>query len=478
LDLFENSSFRQKQGWDLERLDQIRSWIGDAKVRWGRDREQRKSVMSEILGEETEAGLRGTWEEGADRIVNGMVYLFPEEWVDSPQPSPIGGVGLGEADEVEELLSLIDELQRDLAPLSGRRNMAGWAEILQGLSEKYLSGEDVAALDEIFYSMRHAGENIDSDFPFLAHLFDRKEEGSVGVSALHAVRFASLEEGSILPCRALFLIGQDEASFPRKNGASSLDLLRGGKEAPPATSEKDRYLFLQAICSARDLIAISYGHISAEDGKEIGPSILVQELQSYLKKKVPVLVHPNFALHARCFQSPECQSMSQKSYRAAEVFYGHKEPLKLWAPFNLRPELEMPKGERVVTVRDLASLFRHPWKFYLSKTLHLRIEEEEKKDWEDFEVDFIKRSQIFRSSLQQPLESVIDRLDQKGSFPVGLFGKMARMNLVETLGEWKENLAGFGVDTVKTLRLRDLASGEFDFPPLELEWENLKVKIV
>ncbi|MBS0624703.1 MAG: exodeoxyribonuclease V subunit gamma [Verrucomicrobia bacterium] len=483
LELFENTAFRKKQGWDLERLDLIRGWIHDARIQWGRNQEQRKTVLDSLLGEETERGLRGTWEEGADRAVQGLVYLFPEDWAEIPSPSPISGVGLGQADELEELFSLLEELQNDLAPLadSSKRSLLSWVQILENLAEKYFGNDESSPLHEIFYAIRYASDVISSEFPFsaLTHLFDRKAEGQIGGSLLHAVRFSSLKEGSTSSCRALFVIGLDEESFPRKNTPSSLDLMRGQKNGPPTASEKDRYLFLQAILSATDQICISYGHISPEDGKDIGPSILVQELQTYLNKKVSTVTHPGFALHVKCFQEPFYQSRSRKAFRAAKIYYGSKEPLEFWRPFDYRPEVVLPEGEITLSLRDLAALFRQPWKFYLQKVMNFSFEEEEDQNWEDFEIDFKKRAQILRSSLKQPLEEVIDTLDQKNRFPVGLFGEMARTKLEETHAEWKENLKGFGLENeaLRTLRLRDMRDGEFDFPPIQLEWDRLKVQI-
>ena len=480
LELFENSTFREKQHWDLERLGQIRKWISSAKIRWGRDPEQLKSSLTETLGKPVEPTSRGTWDEGAERIVSGMVYLFPEEWTDLPSLSPISGVGLGDADEVEGLLSLIEELQRDLLPLSdpSPRSLESWAQILTDLAEKYLGS---GGLDEILYSVRSAGEKISGEFPFssLSHLFERRKSGSVGSHLLHAVRFASLKEGMITPCRALFLIGQDEKSFPSAYTASSLDLLRGTKEAPPFSFERDRYLFLEAISSVKDLLVVSFGHISPEDGKERGPSIVVRELLSYLEENVSECTHPSFPLHARCFQG-DSQSMSRRDFRAAQIFYSPKEPLKFLRPFDQRPSPIDLEGEMTVSLKDLTSLFRHPWRFYLQKIHHMRIEEGEKENWEDFEVDFIKRSQILKESFRQPLNAVIGKFEQKGGFPLGMFGEIAEKNLKETFDEWSENFRLFELEgsSLHPLHLRDLPSGEFEFPPLEVPFRGALIKIV
>lgn len=402
---------------------------------------------------------------------------------------------MGDADEVEEFLFLLDELRRDLSPLSDSslKRLETWAEILENIAGKYLwvdeekDGSSKGVLEEILASLRFAEEKLDhAEFPFscFTNLFNRKCMGQVGGALLHAIQFSSLEEGSVIPCRALFLIGQDEESFPRNLSGSSLDLLKGKKGAPPLAADRDRYLFLQAICSAQDLVAISYGHISPEEGKERGPSLLVQELLGYIRKsfhgELSTVTHPSFTLHPLCFNRSTSQTMSQKAYSAAQIFYGPKDSLNFWPPFDRLPTLAMPEGEITISLRDLNSLFRHPWKFYLQKVLHLSIHEKEKESWDEFEVDFLKRAQILRSSMKQPIETVIQKQEQNGSFPVGLFGEVARGEMIRIHEEWNENLVQFGFqgESLNAIFLRDNPVGPFEFPPLEIKWEQLKVKIV
>jgi|GEM_PF-1883337 exonuclease V gamma subunit len=487
LKLFENFSFREKQGWDIEKLDRIRTWIQQSGIRWGRDPEQKKKTLMEVLGKENESKSRGTWEEGGGRLLSSLVYLFPEDWTDLPIPSPIEGVALSDADEVEQLLMLLEELKKDSRELSEGilRTVESWAEFLSGLFKKYFSAKNASSLEEIFYAMRSASvQGIAVPFSALSFLFSKKSSGQIGSSLLHAVRFAPLKEGFVTSCRALFLIGQDEGQFPKQVARSSLDLLNGSKEFPPLPFEKNRYLFLQAISLTQDQIVMSYGHVSAEDGKEIGPSIVLRELLSYLDKKVPVVVHPNFALHKKCFEKMDVQSKSKKMFRAAVKFYEPKKPLQFFSPFNRHPSefCSIPEeGDLVISLKDLKSFFQHPWRFYLQKQLNLRIEEREEKQYlSDFEVSFIKRAQILKAGLDLPLDMVIGRFAQKENFPVGLFGKMACVNLHQMSEEWKGHLQEFELEgfPLKTLSFSDLAGGEFSFPPLELQIGKLHVKLV
>jgi Exonuclease V gamma subunit len=170
--LFENGAFRAKQGWDLERLDQIRRWVRDVRIRWGQSGEQKEKTLAQWLGRSLPSPSRGTWEEGADRLVSSLIYLFPDKEVSLPSISPVAGVNLSDADEVEELLQLIEELERDLSSLADGSLLSPkeWAERLSALYASYFGVEELDALQEILYCLHQAEEKTKEKFLFLSFL--------------------------------------------------------------------------------------------------------------------------------------------------------------------------------------------------------------------------------------------------------------------------------------------------------------------
>lgn len=477
--LFETASFWEKRGWDLERLDQIRSWIREAKVRWGKTEEDKKIKLSEWLdGEHFEK--KGTWDAASEKIIDSLIYLFSPD-AESGKLSGIAGLSLSQADEAEEFLELLFQLQSDLAPLSKElKSPIAWAEVLRDLFEKYFIKEGFEALEEVLYSLRKAGEKMREPIAFeaLLHLFERKETISIGSTLLHAARFASIEEGSITPCRALFLIGQDEESFPRRFVPSSLDALKGTKEAPPSSSDVDRYLFLQAVSSARDYLVISYGHISPEDGKEVGASILVRELLGYLRVVKPI-AQPSFPWHERCFLEKNCLLTTRKDYAAALAFQKTKKPLQFFPSLEKKIDPKTPEGEVFIRIKDLKSAFSHPWKFYLQKKLHLYFEELEEEDWSDFEINPLQRAKFLKESFKTSMDQVVEKNREKDAFPVGLFGEMFERRLGKTYDEWKSHLDEWDMQSSEwfTLHLVEEPKEFFEKKQLALEIDGTLVKI-
>lgn len=468
--VLENQAFRAKRGWDTARLDQLRKWILDSRISWGLNAEHKKERLAQWLEpKEIRADQRGTWREGMDRLVASLVYLFSEESAKEPFLGLVSGIGLGSADELEEFLQLLEQLQQDLSMLvdGSIQTLNKWADDLRSLYETYFPSEESGAFEEVCYALRKAGERISSAVPFsaLLHLFDKVSNISLGSSLLHAARFSSLEEGAVIPSRALFLIGFDEESFPRRPSSSSLNLCKAFQEQPPFPSELDRYLFLQAVCSAQDLLVISYGHISAEDGKEVNPSIVVQELERYVNK-IEVTTHPSFPLATRCFEEPSCRPMCQKEYEMARLFYAPKQPLAFFDSFR-SPKLSeaLPSELQSISLKELNNFFRNPWKYYLQKTFQLWIEEAKKDDWLDFELTPQKRAYLLKGGLYQSLDKLIDRSEKKREFPVGLFGQIASSEVAQIHVEWKQHLHGWGLQ-------EELISEKL---PVKVDLEGLKI---
>ncbi len=479
--LLENGAFREKRGWDLERLDQIRSWIVDLRIHWGQNGEKKERSLSEWLGRSVPAVSRRTWVEGADRLVNSLIYLFPEDQKELPTAAPLSGMSLADADEVEELFELVFQLEKDLSLLAdgSLQSPAEWAEYFSSLFTAYFPEQELGVLEEVIYALRKAELKTKGKIPFsvISYLFTRTQSVSIHSSCLHAAQMASFEPGSIVPCRALFLLGQDEESFPRRSFSSSLDRCKGLKGAPPLRSDMDRYLFLQAVCSAQDCVVISYGHISAEDGKELGPSIVLREWLSFAKE-TPVTSHPSFPWHRRCFEEKACQTLSLRDYRAGLIFHADKEPLQFFPPFAV-PRASVLQ-ESAVFLKHLKKVFSHPWKFYLQNTLRLWLEEPEKKDWADFELDWIQRSKVLKQGLSQDLSSVIEMREKKQQFPIGLFGQAARKNVTKAFEEWREHFQEWNIlpEELNTLSFRDIPHGPFAFAPLEVPFSSFSLRLV
>ena len=86
-----------------------------------------------------------------------------------------------------------------------------------------------------------------------------------------------------LPFRAIFVMGLNETGFPERDRRDPLDLRIARRYPGDITpSERDRYLFLEAILAARDRITFSWVERDAQTGDPLHPSTTLRELRSIL----------------------------------------------------------------------------------------------------------------------------------------------------------------------------------------------------
>ena len=93
------------------------------------------------------------------------------------------------------------------------------------------------------------------------------------------VTFCALLPMRSIPFKVVCLIGMDNAAFPRDSQPMDFDLIaRYPRAGDRSRRDDDRYLFLEAILSARRILHISYVGQNIHDNSTIPPSVLVREL--------------------------------------------------------------------------------------------------------------------------------------------------------------------------------------------------------
>jgi exodeoxyribonuclease V gamma subunit len=431
LSLFETPSFYRKQGWSQEVLAEYRSWISAAKIEWGFNQEHRKAVLQKTLGNKAYED-QGSWEKGLDWLLDAIVYFKPI------QIHP---------DRFEQLLvtlSLLNELD-----LKGEKTLADWAIVLERAVELFLFAdlEDEAdgavhsSFQKLLFDFKTFPENKLYSVDVIQQLLVRPLKAQIHTSQLHAVRFSSIEEGASIPAKALFLIGMDETSFPRMELSSSFDLSR---QKAASIGDRDRYLFLKAIFSATDFLRISYNHLSADEGKSVGASLLVQELIGITGPEISTLYRPPLP------------RISGKNLA--------------WPLFT---RSQLPEGQETLLISDLRQLARHPWKFFLQKRHGIYLKEKLEESFA------LQKGQIIRQSL----EKSIDALFVEANLPTGPFGKALEIEILEKAADWQSQLEVWQTKPFSLILRENCPTAQWEgsnyiVPPLQVVFDQLKIRLV
>ena len=291
LDWLQVPALARRLGLTPDDVTQLRRRLADTGVRWGLDGAHRQS-----LGAATDTGDALTWADGLRRLWLGLALGNNDtDWRTLP-PTP--GVSPMAAPLIERLQALLHTLQRYRQALSEAAAVPVWIEHLEGLLDDCLLADADAdpagwrLLQRLRQALHAWGTDARSagDEPLpLAAVADawlaRIDPGRDTVRGFlgEGVTFATLLPMRAVPFRHVYLLGMHDGAYPRPPTADDFDLMaRHPRAGDRLARHEDRYLFLQALLSAREHLSISWVGHSAHDGSERAPSVLVGQLRDHV----------------------------------------------------------------------------------------------------------------------------------------------------------------------------------------------------
>lgn len=174
------------------------------------------------------------------------------------------------------------------------RPLAAWAELLRTLLDAYLTpgeGEEadlhrcrmaLAALERADVSGVAVPGRVACE---LASTAIAERTVSRGALLGEGVAVSTLLPMRAIPFRVVFVLGLGEGEFPAANRRDALDLRAAGRRAGDVSpAERDRYLFLETLLSAREKLVLSYVDRDERTGEQLRPSSVVQELLDVLER--------------------------------------------------------------------------------------------------------------------------------------------------------------------------------------------------
>ncbi|MGF1726065.1 exodeoxyribonuclease V subunit gamma [Photobacterium nomapromontoriensis] len=287
LELLEVPAVMSKFGFDSESFEKIKRWIEEAGVRWGLD-EQTASQF------DLPAQTQNTWLFGIQRMLLG--YAMPHDAGLFDGISAYEQVQGLDAELAGQLAGFIDCLVGYRHLLAQPHPVAGWTDILNSLLDDFLSvdldGELVLKsirdhLHRLHEQLGDAGFDAEITPEVLnQYLHDKLSGERVSQRFLAGqVNFCTLMPMRSIPFRVVCLLGMNDGAYPRNIAPEGFDLMNGRTRAGDRSRrDDDRYLFLEAIQSAQEILYISYVGRSIQDNAERMPSVLVSELVEYCQQ--------------------------------------------------------------------------------------------------------------------------------------------------------------------------------------------------
>jgi exodeoxyribonuclease V gamma subunit len=456
LGILENPFLRRRFGITAKDMEAVKRWVGETRIRWGIDEKHRKEMgISEFR--------ENTWKAGLERLFLG--YAMEGQGGGAFKGVlPYGEIEGEEAALLGNLAEFLDKLIGYAGLLKESRTLEKWAEVLVDLLEDFFEEDEESernlhfirnAIDELKEHGKISGFEEKVDIRVIkAWLQDRLGREISGAGFITGkVTFAAMLPMRSIPFKVICLMGMDSNSFPRMSRPHGFDLMakspRGGDRS---LGKEDRYIFLEALLSARSRLFISYVGQDIKDNSESPPSILVSELLDYLDREfelpsgTPLLDlllkrHKLQAFHSDYFKGPgPLFSYSRENFQACLQLGGQRgEGL----PF-ISKGLSAPSDVwKTVDIHQLGKFFKNPVAFLLTKRLGITLENETSdiREKEPFSLKGLERYHV-KAELAAKGLAGLDIKDQlplvkaSGALPHGSMGTLEFDRVEERLEEF------------------------------------------
>lgn len=385
-----------------EGLAHLTRWMEESGIRWGLDARHRAELDLGPCGElnSIRFGLR--------RMLMGFASGVPPEAIDPAPPfagiEAYGEVGGLEAGAVGALAELVDILDRWRLQCRDDADPATWGNRLRALLASLVMAVDetdrqtLAALDD---SLQHwleqcalAGYSGRLPLAVVGQVWlDALERPSLGRRfRAGGVTFCTLTPMRAIPFEVVCLLGMNEQDFPRRRPGNDFDLINEPGQRRPgdrARRDDDRQLMLEALLSARRVFYLSWSGRSARDNSDQPASVLVTQLQDYLRQgwgksvvEQRTTVHPLQPFSRRYFEgNPQLATLAVEWRRAHQ---GATSPASGAVSATSSPSedrlvsqapLRTLKSGTALTIARLTQFLRNPVKAFFQNRLQVRFDD-------------------------------------------------------------------------------------------------------
>ncbi len=437
---------------NTEDLAKISAWLEQATVHWGIDLSHKQA----LLGQQASGAF--TWQQGLARLLRGFAYadseqIYQEQLLLSNVEGS-DGVLLG------QLMLFIEQLQYFSENLQRSRSAIQWQSFLLAQLEGLFSRVDAdnisnesslmvieQAIAGLVEHCHHA--HFDDDICWLIIVDYLSQHFSQGDASkqfmVGQVTFCSMLPMRSIPFKIIAVLGLNDGEFPRQRQALGFDLMSLSKAQLGDRSRRgdDRYLFLEAIISARNSLYLSYQGRNIKNNNERQPSLVVKELMEYLAQGYGW----NFCEHD---SSSHNEAQSTGVYQLAMQAFSADNYCGKWPSFDanwlalgqrsvadagsvadsidnsaqLAIQAQDNNKEVSLSCQQLIRFYQHPAKMFAQQQLNLYFDNDHSllEDVEPFSVNHLQSYLLRQDLLNAALNSeasaeVLTRAQLSGKFP-------------------------------------------------------------
>lgn len=440
LDLLDVPALRARFGISEEDVPVLHRWIDGAGVRWGLNAIQRESLN-------LPTGLeQNTWRFGLRRMLLGYAVGSGADWQDIEPHDEIGGL---DAALLGPLTLLLERLEENWQRLQTAASPAEWGGRLRTLLKAFFLPQEerdtllLTQLDTLLEQWENGCDAAGFTEPLPLNVVREAwlgmlDQGNFSQRFMAgAVNFCTLMPMRAIPFKVVCLLGMNDGDYPRPQPAADFDLMaRDYRPGDRSRREDDRYLFLEAILSAREQLYISWVGRSVRDNTERPPSVLVGQLRDHIDAGWRRADGEGSLVAALTLEHP-LQPFSPAYFETADpryFSYAHE-----WLGRHSRAGGEAAAADAVLPVPEplptltldfLAQFLRNPVKAFFNRRLkvHFDGDGEPLENAEPFTLNSLDEYQLgeflMKAAIAGKLEEAGKVLQRKGCLPMGGHGEL------------------------------------------------------
>lgn len=503
ISLLESLGIKEKFEMTESDIQIIRGWINDTRIRWGIDAISRTSLNLPAFHE-------NTWRAGIDRMLLG--YAMPGHERDMfCGILPYDNIEGNEVKILGRFLEFLDRVFMSVKDLNQAKTLSGWHDALNSIIDRFLPRND-DDIERGIEFIRHLindilkiqelsdfNENIDIEVikTYLERRFKREDLGSGFISG--GVTFCAMLPMRSIPFKVVCFAGMNNDAFPRGSKILSFDIIaKDPKPGDRLRRNDDKYLFLEALISARKKLYISYVGQSIEDNTQIPPSVVVSELLDYIKEGFYV---PEKCILDHVITKHRLQAFSPEYFKGNSKLFSYAEENFVDSRRTFGSEMALhfvstglsePSEEwKTLDIETLCFFFTNPAKFLIERRLEIYLEETSpvSDDREAFTLEGIEKYHME----QRLFQNCISGFDLRDSLPV--YRAMGRLpcgnvgefyyresgvnveDFVGRIDDFKKNLSPIQVSLdVSDFKITGVLDNIFEFGLVNIRYANRKSK--
>lgn len=454
VDLLEVPAIAARFGLNEDDLPVLKTWINGAGIRWGLNQQHRDGLGLGATGEQN------SWIFGIRRMLLGYANGAQQHYQNIEPYAEVGGLSSTLAGSLAEFVEALIVWQ---SRLTLPQTPLDWAEQGRQLFKTFFaaSGENdrvlLARLHESLDSYLNACEQAGFDEVIPLAVFREPWLASIDEATLNhrfisgGVTFCTFMPMRSMPFQMVCLLGMNEGDFPRRTSQVDFDLLALPGMARPGDRSRrddDRYLMLEAILAARSRLYISWAGRNIRDNSEQPPSVLVSQLQDYLRAGWDI----DLQKHTHAYP--------MQAFSRAYFFEGPQRPLtyaREWgaAYLQTQPNEQLTSDLHGTSFQDdvtglslklsqLSRFVRQPVASFFQQRLGVQFADDEQMTGieEPFNLDalqeyflndrLINSGDVPRSidDLETALYAKTEQLSREGLLPIGYMGQKWQRLLV------------------------------------------------